>query len=111
MPALHAAIPGIELVCKVGPGRVRAKNLRQMTRVIEAADARGLTVRSPRDPERRSGLVVIDFPGAEKVCRELVRRRVFVDHRPGAGIRLSAHYYTLDAEIDTFFRELDEIRR
>lgn len=111
MPALHAAIPGIELVCKVGPGRVRAKNLRQMARVIEAADARGLTVRSPRDPARRSGLVVIDFPGAEKVCRELVRRRVFVDHRPGAGIRLSAHYYTLDAEIDTFFRVLDEIRR
>jgi kynureninase len=34
------------------------------------------------------------------VARELVRREIVVDHRPGAGIRYSPHFYTADAEID-----------
>ncbi|MBI5367992.1 MAG: aminotransferase class V-fold PLP-dependent enzyme [Planctomycetes bacterium] len=110
MASLHAAIPGIRRVAEVHPERVRAKNVRQMNKVITLADARGLEVRSPRDASRRSGLVCLNFPGAEAATRELVRRRIFVDYRPGAGIRLSAHFYTTDAELETFFGALDEIR-
>ncbi len=110
VPALYAAIAGISLVEAVGVERIRAKNVRQMTKVIAAAERRGLQVRSPRDAARRSGLVVLDFPGAEDAARRLIARRVFCDHRPGAGIRVSAHFYTTDTEIEAFFAALDEVR-
>ena len=108
--SLYAAMPGIRWVAKVGPARVREKNLRQMQRVIARADERGIAVKSPRDGRVRSGLVILDFPGADRASRELIARRVFVDHRPGAGIRVSAHYYTTDWEIDAFFKALDDVR-
>ena len=34
------------------------------------------------------------------MTQELIRREVVVDYRPGAGIRLSPHFYNTDAEID-----------
>ncbi|MBI3272807.1 MAG: aminotransferase class V-fold PLP-dependent enzyme [Planctomycetes bacterium] len=109
--SLHAAMPGIRLVRRVGVERIRAKNVRQMNRVIALAEERGLRVKSPRDAATRSGVVCVDFPGAAEACRELVRRRIFVDYRPQAGIRLSAHFYTRDEEVDAFFGALDELRR
>src|SRR6185503_1843898 len=51
--------------------------------------------------------------GAEIVAEigvEMIRRKHYCDHRPGAGIRISAHFYTLDAEIDAFFAEVDRLR-
>jgi selenocysteine lyase/cysteine desulfurase len=36
---------------------------------------------------------------------------VLVDYRPGCGIRVSAHLYTTDEEIDHFFHALDALRR
>jgi kynureninase len=51
----------------------------------------------------------IDFDGAEAACRRLVERRVFVDYRPGCGIRVGPHLYTEDAEIDEFFTQLESL--
>jgi selenocysteine lyase/cysteine desulfurase len=39
-----------------------------------------------------------------------VGRDVVVDYRPGAGIRMSPHFYTTDEEIDSAFAAIDEIR-
>jgi kynureninase len=33
-----------------------------------------------------------------------------VDYRPGAGIRMSPHFYTTDEELDRAFSAIDEIR-
>jgi kynureninase len=71
---------------------------------------RGLRVNTPLEPERRTGWIAIDFDDSERVCRALIERRVFVDYRPGCGIRVSPHFYTTDAEIDDFFETLDDLR-
>ncbi|MDQ5856823.1 MAG: hypothetical protein M3542_00905 [Acidobacteriota bacterium] len=52
----------------------------------------------------------IDFDHALEVSRELNARDVVVDYRPGAGIRLSPHFYTADEELDRAFDAIDEIR-
>jgi len=39
----------------------------------------------------------------------LTARNILVDFRPGAGIRISPHFYTLDSEIDDTFEAIDEI--
>jgi len=57
------------------------------------------------------GSIPVDFDGADRVCRELTARRVFIDYRPGCGLRVSPHFYTTDDEIEHFFNELDAVRR
>jgi kynureninase len=45
----------------------------------------------------------------EAVTRELLRREVLVDHRPGAGIRISPHFYTTDDEVRRVVEEIRDI--
>jgi kynureninase len=75
---------------------------------MDHARALGLTPRTPDDPDRRSGMAILDVPHGEALTRELLRREIVVDHRPGAGIRYSPHFYTTDDEI---LHALDETRR
>lgn len=108
--ALYQARAGAEIILEIGVPAIRAKSLRQTTRLIELVLEHGFALRSPREPERRGGTVVFDFEGADRVCAELNRRRFFCDHRPGVGIRVSPHFYTKDEELDLFFAEVRKIR-
>ena len=71
---------------------------------------RGLRVNSPLEADRRTGWIAVDFEGAAEASRRLVAARVFIDYRPGCGIRVGPHFYTTDEEIDAFFHQLDSIR-
>ncbi len=106
VPALYAARAGPRIVREAGIERIRSKSRRQTGRLVHAADERGWRVTAPRDPDRRGGTVAIDVEHAYEVAQELLRREVIVDYRPGAGIRISPHFYTTDDEVD---RAVDEI--
>ena len=54
-------------------------------------------------------MAILDVPHGEAVTRELLRREVIVDHRPGAGIRISPHFYTTDDEVRRVVQEIREI--
>jgi kynureninase len=108
--ALYQARAGVEMIAEVGVERIRRKSLRQTQKLIAMVDERGFKLSSPRDPARRGGTVVFDFDGAGAVAAELNRRRFFCDYRPGAGIRVSPHFYTKDEELGLFFDELQKIR-
>jgi kynureninase len=54
--------------------------------------------------------VAVDFDHALEVSRELNARDVVVDYRPGAGIRMSPHFYTAEEELERAFSAIDEIR-
>jgi kynureninase len=109
--SLYHARPGAEIVAEIGIEAIRAKSLRQTARIIEAVDAAGWTLRSPREAALRGGSVCFDFPAAAAVTEELNRRKRFCDHRPGAGMRVSPHFYTTDEEIDAFLAEARELSR
>jgi kynureninase len=109
IPALFAATAGPRLLREAGMDAVRAKSLRQTSRLIELADARGFDVTVPRDPVRRGGTVAFDVPHAREVAQALLARDVIVDYRPGAGIRVAPHFYTSDAELDAAVQAIDEI--
>jgi kynureninase len=79
--------------------------------LAEGALERGFDVPTPLDPAKRTGWIGMDFPGAERVVQQLIAERVFVDYRPGCGIRVSPHFYTTDAEIDAFFSAVDRLRK
>lgn len=110
IPGFVVAQPGHRLIASVGIPKIREHNVRLTTRLAEMALERGLRVNTPLDPQQRTGWIGIDFEGAERVCRELIARRVFIDYRPGCGLRVSPHFYTTDEEIDRFWHEVDALR-
>ena len=108
--ALYQARAGVEIIGAGGVAAIREKSLRQTGRMLEWVRERGFKLSSPSSATERGGTVVFDFEGSAPVAAELNRRRFFCDHRPGAGIRVSPHFYTKDEEIDLFFAEVQKIR-
>jgi len=108
VPALYAAQAGYEIVAAARVEAIRAKSMRQVQRLVDLARERGLRPHAPERPDQRGGMVILDVPHGQAVTRELLRREVIVDFRPGAGIRFSPHFYTTDDEI---LRALDETRQ
>jgi kynureninase len=108
VPALYAASEGPRIVRRAGVDAVRAKSMRQTSRLIELADARGYTVNAPRDAGRRGGTVAVDVPHAYEVAQVLLANDVLVDYRPGAGIRIAPHFYTTDDELERAMALIDE---
>ncbi len=109
IPALYAAESGYRIINEIGVGRIREKSVRQTQRLIELAEEAGLRVTSPRDPARRGGTITVAADHAAAVTRELIRREVIVDYRPGAGIRISPHFYTKDEELEHVVKEIRTI--
>ena len=112
IPALYAARAGYEIINQIGVRAIRAKSQRQTQHLIDLADAAGIggkLVRSVRDPNQRGGVIILDVPNGKEVTRELIRREVIVDFRPGAGIRIAPHFYTADDELAHTIHEIRSI--
>jgi kynureninase len=110
IPGLFAAIPGMQLVKQAGIDAIRAKSLRQTSRLLELADREGMRCTTPRDPARRGGTVAIDVENGYEISVSLKSLDILCDYRPGAGIRFSPHFYTRDDELDAAIEALREIR-
>jgi kynureninase len=109
VPALYAAESGYKIINEIGVERIRAKSVRQTQRLIELAEEAGLKVTSPHDPDKRGGTITVAVEHAPAVTRELIRREIIVDYRPGAGIRISPHFYTKDEELAHVIKEIRTI--
>jgi len=109
IPALYAAAEGPRILRRAGMEAVRAKSVRQTTRLIELADHRGFRVNAPRDPDRRGGTVAIDVEHGYEVAQELLARDFLVDYRVGAGIRVAPHFFTRDEEVNDVVGSIAEI--
>lgn len=109
VPALYAARSGYRIINEIGTDRIRANSVRMTTRLIDLADAAELQVTSPRDPQLRGGTVTVNVPEGAAVVAELAKRDVLVDFRPGAGIRISPHFYTRDDELERAIGEITDI--
>jgi len=110
IPALYAAQSGYRIINKVGVETIRQKSIRQTTRLIELAEAAGFEVTSPRNPEQRGGTITVGHPAAASITKELIRREFIVDYRPGAGVRISPHFYNTDEELEAVIDEMKKIR-
>ena len=82
---LSAVDEGVALVEEAGIDAIRAKGIALTELAIALTDARlaslGVTVASPRDPERRGAHVALSHPDAKRLCAELIERGVIPDFR------------------------------
>jgi len=70
----------------------------------------GFKVTSPRNAADRGGTITIGHDDASAITKELIRREFIVDYRPGAGVRISPHFYTSDEELELVIDEMKKIR-
>jgi kynureninase len=111
IPALYAARPALEIIGRIGVPSIREKSIRQTTRLVELAEARGFRYNTPRDPDRRGGTVAVEVEHGYEISRGLKAIDILCDYRPGAGIRLSPHFYTHDNELEAAIEAITEIQR
>jgi len=98
VPAFYTGYEGVRIIREIGVENIREKSKRLTQKIIERAQSHELQVRSPLDPEQRSGHVSLDVPNGYEVCQVLLEEDIVVDYRPEAGIRLSPHFYTRESE-------------
>jgi kynureninase len=110
IPSLYAAQSGYEIIGQIGVDKIRKKSIRQTGMLIDIAEEAGFKINTPRGACDRGGTVSIDLPDAERVTRELLRRDILIDYRPGAGIRAAPHFYTDDAELELLIMQIDALR-
>jgi kynureninase len=109
IPALYAAESGYKIINEIGVTAIREKSVRQTQHLIELATEAGFHVTSPKDPSRRGGTITVWDDNAAAITRELIRREFIVDYRPGAGVRISPHFYTKDEELELVIAEMKKI--
>jgi len=110
IPALYAAESGYRLINEIGVRQIRQKSVRQTSRLIELAEEAGFRVTSPHNAAERGGTITVAAEHAGAMTKELIRREFIVDYRPGAGVRISPHFYTKDEELELIIREMKTIR-
>jgi kynureninase len=111
--ALYAATAGYEMLLEVGVERVRAWSIERTQSLREDLLNRGFEVPSPEDPHARGGTLTVRLRPQEQgsaFVAALEERKILVDHRPEAGIRVSPHFYTRADELEEFAEALSELR-
>src|SRR5438046_6847587 len=110
IPALYAAKSGYRIINETGVVAISEKSVRQTEPLIALAEEAGFRVTSPKDPAQRGGTITVWDDHAAAITKELIRREFIVDYRPGAGVRISPHFYTKDEELELVIAEMKTIR-
>src|SRR6202165_4828893 len=99
VPSHYAGLAGLELILEVGVDNIKER-LRDLTdRILERCDDAGVRTFTPRERERRCGIVTLECERPEEVELALHQAGVIVDSRPGR-IRLSPHWCVSEAELE-----------
>lgn len=117
VPALYAARAGYEIIHEIGVAAIREKSVNLTNWFFESCIEAGFQPTSPKDAARRGGTVTVSIdreggpasPVGLAVKTELERREIIVDFRPGAGIRVSPHFYNTKEELELFISETKNI--
>jgi len=101
----HALEASLSLLQETGALAIQEAIEVRTGHLIAGIDARGYALLSPRNPERRAGIVTFRVPGVEPkgLVARLMAQGVLCAAR-GGGVRFSPHFYT---PIEDLHRALD----
>jgi kynureninase len=99
MASHYAGLAGLELVLEVGVENIQER-LRDLTdSILQRCEESGVRTFTPRERERRCGIVTLECEHPEEVEALLHADGVIVDSRPGR-VRLSPHWCLTEEELD-----------
>ncbi len=92
VPTIYAANGGMEIVLEISVERICERTRYLTNDLVAQAHERGWKVRAPREPERRSSIVMIEVERPDKIVEALIARDIITDYRPGL-LRVSPYFY------------------
>ena len=99
IPALYSAIPGLDIIESVGLAQIASESRRRTDQIILFAKEHGWKLNTPSAHNQRGGSIMIGVPDGPAMVERLAEKRVFVDCRPKAGLRISPHFFNTDEEV------------
>jgi kynureninase len=109
LPQAWTAAGGLDIILEVGVENIRRRNQELTRGIIDRADECGMEILSPREDNRRGGLVRLRVPEglerAQSVLHQLFVRDVVLDQR-GDALRISPHFFNDESDLDRCFEEL-----
>ena len=108
LPTVYAANGGMDIVLEVGVQSICERTRYLTNDLVAQARERGWKVRAPREPERRSSIVMIEIERPDEVVEALIARGIITDHRPGL-LRVSPYFYNTIEENAIVIDAIEEI--
>ena len=105
---------GLALLNSVGAEAIESHILELGGRFIDELRARRYRVLTPREPERRAGIITVRFGDDSRIeaqiARKLLRERIHIAVRRAAGVgglRVSIHAHTSEEDLNVLLRALE----
>ena len=110
MLGIHALRASLELIHEQGIEAIQRQIATHTAFMVDEIDRLGFELLSPRQAERRGGIVTFQVPERDHqaLYRRLMQRHVICASR-GGGIRFSPHFYNTQEQIKQAFNRLSEL--
>jgi selenocysteine lyase/cysteine desulfurase len=105
VPAIYAGIAGIELMQEIGIAETRRHVNALNARLLDGLDELGATVVTPREEDRRGALICVKSTDAKELVATLDREAFVTSERDG-NLRVSAHCYNTNDDVDAVLAAL-----
>ncbi len=109
VPNIYAGVAGLGLLQETGVPSVEAHVSALNTRLIAGLEELGAAVVTPADPARRGPLVCARSTDAPALVASLAKEDIVCSLRD-TNLRVAAHYYNTDGDIDTLLEALGRLR-
>ncbi len=109
VPNIYAGVAGLALLQETGVRAVEAHVSALNTRLIAGLEELGAAVVTPADPARRGPLVCVRSTDAPGLVASLAGENIVCSLRD-TNLRIAAHYYNTDGDIDTLLEALSRRR-
>lgn len=109
IPGMYSCLAGLKIIEDVGVHLIEEESRRRTQRMIEYALEQGWKLNSPQDVDLRGGSVMIYVDDPQVFVEKLAKRKIFVDCRPGVGLRISPHFFNTDDEVEELLCTLAEL--
>ena len=109
--AMYHAVEGVRLLLGCGLDAVRDHSLSLTQHAIQRANQAGISLRSPRAPEARSAMVLLEIPEAERMTRYLKTQHVYTDSRRNEVVRMAPFLWNTQEEVDRAFDTIEHALR
>ena len=106
--SLYHAVEGLRIIMEAGFEAVRSDSLAKTELAIQRADAAGLSLRSPRQAERRGAMIVLEVDRAGALCEWLKTRLIYTDSRQDRYLRLAPFVWNSADDIERAFDTIEE---
>jgi len=98
--SLYHAVEGVRILLDAGLPEVRRDSLEKTAYCIKRAEDAGIRVRSPKDRERRSAMVIFEVEEADRLTLYLKKQRIFTDSRKGQYLRMAPFVWNTMDELE-----------